>query len=93
MAKRILEGKVVSAKMDKTRVLEVEERHMHKQYKKTVRRTKRFKFHDEGNQSATGDVVQVIGCPGGRRNSTNPPLPDDEPMRIRVSCRMLWPVF
>ena len=60
MAKRTLEGKVVSDKMQKTRILEIEERFVHKQYKKIVRHTKRFKFHDEQNQTRTGDIVQVI---------------------------------
>ena len=60
MAKRTLEGRVVSDKMEKTRILEVEERHMHKRYKKIIRRTKRFKFHDEENRSHVGDIVQVL---------------------------------
>lgn len=60
MAKRTLEGRVVSDKMLKTRVLEIEERYMHKRYKKIIRQTKRFKFHDEQNQSKNGDIVKVI---------------------------------
>lgn len=60
MAKRKLEGRVVSDKMDKTRVLEVEERRMHQRYKKIVKQTKRFKFHDEENRTRVGDIVQVI---------------------------------
>lgn len=60
MAKRLLEGKVVSDKMDKTRVLEVEERRMHQRYGKIIHRTCRYKFHDEKNRSALGDIVRVI---------------------------------
>lgn len=60
MAKRILEGKVVSDKMEKTRVLAVEERKMHPVYKKIIRRTRRYKFHDEENRARTGDIVRVV---------------------------------
>lgn len=53
-------GKVVSDKMDKTIVVAVEERVAHPLYGKTVRRTKRFKAHDERNEAKVGDVVRIM---------------------------------
>ena len=54
-----LTGKVVSDKMEKTIVVEVENLIMHNLYKKSVRRTKRLKTHDEKNECTVGDVVRV----------------------------------
>lgn len=52
-------GKVVSNKMDKTIVVEIENLVMHPLYKKSVRRTKKIKGHDEKNECSIGDVVKV----------------------------------
>jgi small subunit ribosomal protein S17 len=52
-------GKVVSNKMDKTIVIEIEDLVMHALYKKSVHRTKRFKSHDEKNECTVGDIVKV----------------------------------
>lgn len=52
-------GKVVSNKMDKTIVIEIENLVMHPLYKKSVRRTKKIKGHDEKNECSIGDVVKV----------------------------------
>jgi small subunit ribosomal protein S17 len=52
-------GKVVSNKMAKTIVVEIEDLVMHPLYKKSVRRTKRIKGHDEKNECSIGDVVKV----------------------------------
>ena len=52
-------GKVVSNKMDKTIVVEIENLVMHPLYKKSVRRTKKIKGHDEKNVCSIGDVVRV----------------------------------
>lgn len=52
-------GKVVSNKMDKTIVVEIENLVMHPLYKKSVRRTKKIKGHDEKNECSIGDVVRV----------------------------------
>ena len=49
MPKRILQGTVVSDKNDKTVVVKVERRFTHPVMKKTVRRTKKYKAHDEDN--------------------------------------------
>ena len=53
-------GRVVSDKMEKTRVIAVEQMTRHPLYGKTIRRTKKFKAHDEQNRSRTGDLVRVI---------------------------------
>ncbi|KRW91239.1 30S ribosomal protein S17 [Alicyclobacillus tengchongensis] len=53
-------GKVVSDKMDKTIVVAVEENVKHRLYNKTVRRTKKFKAHDENNEAKVGDVVRIM---------------------------------
>lgn len=53
-------GKVVSNKMQKTIVVAVEDRIRHPLYNKIVRRTKKFKAHDENNQCNIGDVVKIM---------------------------------
>ncbi|NPV27001.1 MAG: 30S ribosomal protein S17 [Firmicutes bacterium] len=53
-------GTVVSDKMDKTVVVAVETLTRHPLYGKTVRRTKKFKAHDENNQCSVGDKVQIM---------------------------------
>ena len=52
-------GKVVSTKMNKTVVVEIERLMMHALYKKSVRRTKHVKSHDEKNECTVGDVVKI----------------------------------
>ena len=53
-------GKVVSDKMDKTVVVAVEDIEQHKLYKKSVKKTVKFKAHDEENDAHTGDTVQIM---------------------------------
>ena len=53
-------GKVVSDKMDKTIVVAVEDSVKHKLYNKIVKRTVRFKAHDENNECKIGDTVKVM---------------------------------
>ncbi len=53
-------GKVVSDRMDKTAVLAVTRRIAHSRYGKTVKRTTKFKVHDEKNECKIGDVVRFI---------------------------------
>ena len=60
--KRQLVGKVVSNKMDKTIVVEIERLVMHPLYKKSVRKSKRFKSHDEKNECSIGDKVKIVEC-------------------------------
>ncbi|MDI3257787.1 MAG: 30S ribosomal protein S17 [Kyrpidia sp.] len=53
-------GKVVSDKMDKTIVVAVVQTVTHPLYGKTVKRTKKFKAHDENNEARVGDVVRIM---------------------------------
>ena len=53
-------GKVVSDKMDKTVVLAVTRRIAHSRYNKVVKRTTKYKAHDEKNECKVGDMVRVI---------------------------------
>ena len=53
-------GKVVSDKMDKTIVVAVEDSVKHPLYKKIVKRTQRFKAHDEKNECGIGDRVRIM---------------------------------
>ncbi len=62
MPKRILQGVVVSDKMDKTVVVRVERRVMHPLYKKYIKRSKKYHAHDENNQYKIGDVVRICEC-------------------------------
>ena len=59
-ARKVLQGLVVSDKMDKTVVVEVEDRVKHALYGKVMRRTSRLKAHDETNQCGIGDRVQIM---------------------------------
>ncbi len=52
-------GRVVSDKMDKTVVVSVDYVRRHPIYRKTIRRTSRFKAHDEQNQCRVGDLVMI----------------------------------
>jgi len=52
-------GIVVSDKMDKTIVVEIEMRYKHPLYKKTVRKTDKYKVHDENNEAGIGDKVEI----------------------------------
>ena len=54
------QGYVVSDKMDKTVVVEVEDRVKHALYGKVMRRTSRLKAHDENNDCGIGDRVQLM---------------------------------
>jgi small subunit ribosomal protein S17 len=59
-ARKVREGLVVSDKMDKTVVVEVEDRVKHALYGKVMRRTSRLKAHDEANDCGVGDRVQIM---------------------------------
>jgi len=52
-------GQVVSTKMQKTIVVEVEMRKAHAKYKRIVRSTRKFYAHDEQNTARVGDVVRI----------------------------------
>jgi len=53
-------GYVVSDKMDKTVVVEVEDRVKHPLYGKVIRRTSKVKAHDEANVAGVGDLVVIM---------------------------------
>ena len=53
-------GKVVSDKTDKTIVVAIEDNVKHPLYKKIVKRTVRFKAHDENNECRIGDRVEIM---------------------------------
>jgi small subunit ribosomal protein S17 len=54
-----LTGKVISRKMEKTAVVELERVMMHTLYKKSVRKSKHVKTHDEKNECSIGDIVRI----------------------------------
>ncbi len=58
--RRELVGTVLSAKMDKTAVVEVERRARHPLYEKVMRLRKKYKAHDEDNTCRTGDIVRIV---------------------------------
>ena len=62
MPKRVLTGRVISDKMDKTVTVLVERRVMHPIYKKFIRRSKMYAAHDEANLCKEGDVVRIEEC-------------------------------
>jgi small subunit ribosomal protein S17 len=57
--KRRLEGTVVSDKMQKTRVVQVESMKKHSKYLKYYKVSRRFKAHDEANEYKVGDKVTI----------------------------------
>ncbi|MEE4565291.1 30S ribosomal protein S17 [Paenibacillus polymyxa] len=59
-ARKILVGKVVSDKMDKTIVIAVETYKKHDLYHKRIKVTKKFKAHDENNTAQIGDTVKIM---------------------------------
>ncbi|MCL2756554.1 MAG: 30S ribosomal protein S17 [Coriobacteriia bacterium] len=58
--RKVRQGVVVSAKGDKTCVVEIKARKPHKIYGKMMTRTKKFHAHDELNSAGLGDVVQIM---------------------------------
>jgi small subunit ribosomal protein S17 len=58
--RKLLEGLIVSDKMDKTVVVAVEDRVKHALYGKVLRRTSKLKAHDENNECGMGDRVLIM---------------------------------
>ena len=56
----VLTGKVTSAKMEKTIVVEVTRLVQHPKYRRVVRLSKKFYAHDETRQAKTGDTVRIV---------------------------------
>lgn len=68
MPRRVMQGTVVSDKMDKTAMVMVERKVMHPIYKKFIRRSKKYAAHDEANAVKIGDSVKIRECrPVSRR--------------------------
>ena len=59
-SRKVRVGTVVSDKMDKTVVVEVARQFPHRLYGKIIKRTKKFKAHDEENSCGVGDVVRIM---------------------------------
>lgn len=57
--KKTLVGKIVSLKMKKTAVVEVERKILHKKYKKVIYRHKKYKAHYDDMKLAVGDQVKI----------------------------------
>ncbi len=62
MPKRLLQGVVLSTKMQKTIVIAVERRYLHPVMRKVVRRTKHYMAHDENNMAKVGNIVWIREC-------------------------------
>ena len=58
--RRVLRGKVVSDKMDKTIVVEISTKKSHPLYGKRVNFSRKFKAHDELNEAKIGDIVEIM---------------------------------
>lgn len=62
MPKRILNGVVTSNANEQTVTVSVERRFTHPVLKKTIRKSKKYRAHDEKNAFNVGDKVQIIEC-------------------------------
>ena len=58
---KILKGKVVSTKMNKTIVVEVVRSRLHPLYRKYIRRSARYKVHADNENIKVGDMVEITG--------------------------------
>ncbi len=58
--RKVLVGRVVSNRMDKTVVVEVERRRRHRLYGKVIATRRKFKAHDADNRCGMGDLVKII---------------------------------
>ena len=63
MPKRILQGVVTSDQNAQTVTVSIERRFKHPLLHKTVRKSKKYRAHDETNQFRVGDVVRIQECP------------------------------
>ena len=62
MPKRILQGIVTSSANEKTITVSVERRFTHPILKKTIRKSKKYRAHDDSNGCKVGDMVQIAEC-------------------------------
>ena len=77
------EGLVVSDKMDKTVVVAVEDRVKHPKYGKVLRRTKKYKAHDEKNECGVGDRVLLRVCQARKEQQTYNGREDEDGSSVR----------
>ena len=75
MPKRILQGTVTSAKNDQTVTVLVERRFTHPVLKKTIRKSKKYRAHDEANSFKEGDTVRIVECAPKSKTKTWEVLP------------------
>ena len=57
--RKALQGLVISNKMNKTVVVQVERKYAHPKFKKVVKSTRKYSAHDEKNECNAGDVVSI----------------------------------
>ena len=62
MPKRVLQGIVTSNTNEQTVTVQVERRFTHPVMKKTIRKTKKYRAHDEKNMANVGDAVRIQEC-------------------------------
>ncbi len=62
MPRRVMQGVVISDKMDKTIIVKTERRVIHRTYKKFIQKSKKYNTHDEQNMYRTGDSVRIREC-------------------------------
>ncbi len=62
MTKKILKGRVISTKSNKTIVVEVTRKFKHPFYGKVIKRTKKYHAHDEENKIKEGQEVSIVEC-------------------------------
>ena len=62
MTKRVLKGKITSAKNNKTVVVEVTRKFKHPFYGKIISRSKKYHAHDEKNKFKEGQIVNIEEC-------------------------------
>ena len=60
--RRTVEGRIIQANNEKTRVVAIDQRIPHKLYGRIIQRTVKFVAHDEENESKVGDVVRIREC-------------------------------
>lgn len=60
--RRVLRGLVTSDKMEKTITVTVTTLKQHPLYGRTMKRSKKFKAHDENNEGGIGDTVEIMEC-------------------------------
>lgn len=88
MPRRIMEGRVVSDKMDKTVTVLVERRTMHPIYKKYVKQSAKYPAHDEGNIFRIGDVVSIEECAPISKNKTFKVITDPKTLGRELTAKV-----